>query len=148
MLLFLFLRPLINKKNFNFSFSGLKTAMLRFLEKNPEKLIRENSTHSQKIEGPIFASFFKSVTDVLIHKTFSAAKKYNLKNISVSGGLAASLKLRSEFEEESIKRGTTLFYPPPRLCTDNAAMVVCLAAHRFEQGQYDDLNLDAYPNLI
>ena len=88
------------------------------------------------------------MVDVLLHKTFNAAETYGLKNISVSGGLAASRKLHSEFEKESAKRGITLFYPPPNLCTDNAAMVTCLAAHRYEAELFDDLTLDAYPNLI
>ena len=88
------------------------------------------------------------MVDVLLHKTFKAAKFYGLNNISVSGGLAASRKLRSAFEEESARKGIQLFYPPPNLCTDNAAMVTCLAAHRFEAQQFDDLKLDAFPNLI
>ena len=67
--------------------------------------------------------------------------------ISVSGGLAASRKLRKAFEEESSRRGLKLYYPQSSLCTDNAAMVACLAAHRFEGGIFDDLSLDAFPNL-
>jgi N6-L-threonylcarbamoyladenine synthase len=88
------------------------------------------------------------VLDVLIHKTFKAAEINGLKNISVSGGLAASRKLRSAFEAEAARKGINLFYPPPNLCTDNAAMVTCLAAHRYEAEQFDDLTLDAFPNLI
>jgi N6-L-threonylcarbamoyladenine synthase len=99
-------------------------------------------------EGPVLASFFQSVIDVLIHKTFKAAETHGLKNISVSGGLAASRKLRSTFETEAARKRINLFYPPPNLCTDNAAMVTCLAAHRFEVEQFDDLTLDAFPNLI
>ena len=97
--------------------------------------------------GPVLASFFQSVTDVLLQKTFKAAEEYGLRNISVSGGLAASRKLRKAFEEESPRRGLKLYYPQSSLCTDNAAMVACLAAHRFEAGLFDDLSLDAYPNL-
>ena len=77
-----------------------------------------------------------------------AKKNHNVKNISVSGGLAASRKLRSAFEAEAARKGINLFYPPPNLCTDNAAMVTCLAAHRYEVEQFDDLTLDAFPNLI
>ena len=107
----------------------------------PEKSDTLNET------GPILASFFQSVTDVLLHKTFKAAEEYGLRNISVSGGLAASRRLQKSFEEESNRRGIKLYYPQPSLCTDNAAMVTCLAAHRFEAGLFDDLSLDAYPNL-
>jgi len=144
-----FPRPLMHKKDYDFSFSGLKTAMLRFTEKNSEIYSKsKNYSNSSKGEGPVLASFFQSVIDVLIHKTFKAAEKLNLNNISVSGGLAASRKLRLAFEEEAAKKGIKLYYPPPKLCTDNAAMVTCLAAHRYEIGKFDDLNLEAYPNLI
>jgi len=144
-----FPRPLINKKDYNFSFSGLKTAILRFREKNPDICPQVGKNpKSLTAEGPILASFFQSVIDVLIQKTFRAVEKLDLKNVSVSGGLAASQKLRSAFEEESSKKGIKLFYPPAKLCTDNAAMVACLAAHRYESQNYDDLSLEAYPNLI
>ena len=143
-----FPRPLMHKNGHNFSFSGLKTAMLRFRERNPEiTSLNINSSNPLLQEGPILSSFFQSIIDVLLHKTFKAAKTFGLKNISVSGGLAASRVLRAAFEEESARKGINLFYPPPNLCTDNAAMVTCLAAHRFEVKQFDDLTLDAFPNL-
>ena len=144
-----FPRPLMHKNGHNFSFSGLKTAMLRFREQNLDTSFSGvNELNPLLEEGPILASFFQSVVDVLLHKTFKAAKTFGLKNISVSGGLAASRKLRSAFEEESDRKGINLFYPPPNLCTDNAAMVTCLAAHRYEAKLFDDLTLDAFPNLI
>ena len=144
-----FPRPLLHKNGHNFSFSGLKTAMLRFREKHLENpSSRVNNGKQLPEEGPVLASFFQSVIDVLIHKTFKAAETHGLKNISVSGGLAASRKLRSAFETEAARKRINLFYPPPNLCTDNAAMVTCLAAHRFEVEQFDDLTLDAFPNLI
>jgi len=143
-----FPRPLLNKNAYNFSFSGLKTAMLRFKENRIQ--LTSSSLEKSNIlpeKGPILASFFKSVTDVLIQKTFKAAEENGLENISVSGGLAASRKLRKAFEDESFRRGLNLYYPQSSLCTDNAAMVACLAAHRFEAGLVDDLKLDAFPNL-
>ncbi len=146
---FSFPRPLMHKKDHNFSFSGLKTAMLRFVENNSKKFYtRNNYLNLDEREGPVLSSFFQSVIDVLIYKTFKAAEKFELKNISVSGGLAASKKLRLAFEEEAAKKNIDLFYPPPKLCTDNAAMVTCLAAHRYEVKQFDDLDLEAFPNLI
>ena len=83
-----------------------------------------------------------------MEKTFSAAESLGLNRISVSGGLAASRKLNEVFTSESLQRGIDLHYPSPGLCTDNAAMVACLASFRFEAGLMDDLNLEAYPNLI
>ena len=136
---FEFPKPLLKQKGFDFSFSGLKTAMLRFRQQNPDILDQE---------GPILAAFFKSVCEVLVEKTFSAAESLGLNRISVSGGLAASRKLKEVFTSESLQRGIDLHYPSPGLCTDNAAMVACLASFRFEAGLKDDLNLEAYPNLI
>ena len=144
-----FPRPLLHKNEHNFSFSGLKTAMLRFREKHLENSSTSGNAVKQiPDEGPILASFFQSVVDVLIYKTFKAAETQGLKNISVSGGLAASRKLRFAFEAEAERKGINLFYPPPNLCTDNAAMVTCLAAHRYEAKKFDDLKLEAFPNLI
>lgn len=133
-----FPRPVLNANNYNFSFSGLKTAMLRFRETNSEKLNEE---------GPILSSFFQSIVDVLLLKTFKASKALKVKNISVSGGLAASKKLRQSFEEKAKEENVQLYYPPPKLCTDNAAMVTCLAAYKFEANQWDDLNLEVFANL-
>ena len=134
-----FPRPMINSKDYNFSFSGLKTALLYFRNQNPD---------AQEKEKAVLSSFFQSVVDVLLFKTFKAANELKIDHISVSGGLAASLKLRSSFEEGAKKQGLTLYYPPPNLCTDNAAMITCLAAHRFEKGLFDDINLDAFPNIV
>ncbi|MBC8257920.1 MAG: tRNA (adenosine(37)-N6)-threonylcarbamoyltransferase complex transferase subunit TsaD [SAR324 cluster bacterium] len=144
-----FPRPLMYKNGHNFSFSGLKTAMLRFREKHHDSSVLNKELQMLiQEEGPILASFFQSVVDVLLYKTFKAAEEKGLKNISVSGGLAASRKLNSAFEKEAKRRGVKLFYPPASLCTDNAAMVTCLAAHRFAAQQFDDLTLDAYPNIV
>jgi len=143
-----FPRPMLHKKAHNFSFSGLKTAMLRFKEKSQSTSSSSfDSPDRLQEDGTVLASFFQSVIDVLIHKTFNAAEAYGLNKISVSGGLAASRKLRLAFEAESARKGVNLFYPPPNLCTDNAAMVTCLAAHRYEAELFDDLTLDAFANL-
>ena len=122
--------------------------MLRFKEKSQSTSSSGfDSPDRLQEDGPVLASFFQSVIDVLIHKTFNAAEAYGLNNISISGGLAASRKLRLAFEDESARKGVKLFYPPPNLCTDNAAMVTCLAAHRYEAELFDDLTLDAFANL-
>ena len=85
---------------------------------------------------------------VLVQKTFRALDTYGLKRLSVSGGLAASKFLREAFEEETKKQGIELWYPPPKLCTDNAAMVTCLASYRHAADLFDDLLMDAHPNLL
>jgi N6-L-threonylcarbamoyladenine synthase len=132
--------PRIHEPDFDFSFSGLKTALLRFKEQKPEKAERD--------QPEVLACFFRSVTCVLIQKTFRALDTYKLERLSVSGGVAASKFLRQAFEAEAKKRGIELWYPPPRLCTDNAAMVTCLGSYRHAAGFFDDLLMDAHPNLL
>ena len=137
---FAFPRPLLTTPGLEFSFSGLNSAMLRFREQNPNVI--------RKQEPAVLSSFFQAVVDVLVKKTFRALKSEQLTRLTVSGGLAASQKLRQTFESECTHQGIELCYPPPSLCTDNAAMGTCLAAHRYAQGRFDDLSLDAFPNLV
>jgi N6-L-threonylcarbamoyladenine synthase len=132
-----FPRPLIHQKNLDFSFSGLKTAMRTFRDKHPDNFDR----------GEVLAAFFESVCDVLVHKTLAAAEQFGVDAISVSGGLAASRRLRQRFCDAANAAGLRLIYPPPQFCTDNAAMVACLAAHQYKAGRVSDLSLTAEPNL-
>ena len=133
-----FPRPVLNQAHYDFSFSGLKTAMLLFREAHPEAL---------RDEGGVLSSFFQSIVDVLLFKTFKATQDLQVPRVSVSGGLAASRKLRLCFESQCREKGVELFYPPPRLCTDNAAMITCLASYKFEAGLIDDLGLGVFANL-
>ena len=145
-----FPRPMLNGPDLDFSFSGLKTAMLYFLRDHglPAPGEAAGDRISPPIEeGPVLAAFFASVTDVLVGKTLRAARRYRVPAVTVSGGLAASRKLRQCFEAACAQAGLRLYYPPPELCTDNAAMVGCLAAYRYEAGRFDDLSLEGYPNL-
>lgn len=132
-----FPRPLMNDGTLDFSFSGLKTAMKHFRDKHGESADR----------GPVLAAFLASVGDVLIAKTLEAARRLSVDTITVSGGLAASRYLRQRFEAAASDAGLRLLYPPPQFCTDNAAMVACLAAHYAEAGRFADLSLRATPNL-
>ncbi len=133
-----FPRPMLNDPGLDFSFSGLKTAVLYFLRD------REGEVE----EGPVLSAFFQSITDVLIAKTLRAAERFKVPTVTVSGGLAASVRLRQAFETACAEAGLRLYYPPPRLCTDNAAMVACLAAYRYEAGLTDDLALEGQANLV
>lgn len=134
-----FPKPMLNDPGLDFSFSGLKTALLYFL--------RDLEGQPTPPEGPVLSAFFSSVSQVLTTKTLRAAKKLGVPGITVSGGLAASKKLRQEFEEACQKAGVKLYYPPPQYCTDNAAMVGCLAAYKYQAGLRDSLDLEGYPNL-
>ena len=134
-----FPRPMLNEPTLDFSFSGLKTALLYFL--------RDQEGGAAPAEGPVLSAFLAAVADVLVAKTLRAAHQLRVPAVTVSGGLAASRKLRERFETACAAAGLRLYYPPPALCTDNAAMVACLAAYRYEAGRFDDLTLEGYPNL-
>ncbi|PIP74497.1 MAG: tRNA (adenosine(37)-N6)-threonylcarbamoyltransferase complex transferase subunit TsaD [Candidatus Levybacteria bacterium CG_4_9_14_3_um_filter_35_16] len=111
-----FPRPLIKSDDFDFSFSGLKTAALREIQKR--------KLNVKDVED-ISASVQKAIVDVLIKKTLKAAQKYNTKSILLAGGVAANQKLRDQFESEirNLKLEIPLFVPQKWLCTDNAAMI-------------------------
>ena len=132
-----FPRPMLHD-GLDFSFSGLKTALFYFLKKHEGQVVAE---------GPVLSAFFEAVLDVLVAKTLRAARRYRVKAITVSGGLAASRKLRTRFDEKAKEAGIPLYAPPPALCTDNAAMVACLAAYRHESGRHDGLDLEGFANL-
>ncbi len=132
-----FPRPMIDHPNLDFSFSGLKTALRDFKARNPD-------AH----HGPVFSALLASVADVLISKTLRAAEKHGIATITVSGGLAASRTIHSKFVEACRAEGLALFYPSPGLCTDNAAMVGCLASYHYEASRVADLSLDGVANLM
>lgn len=128
--------PMLHDQSLNFSFSGLKTALLYHQRDNPDLPA-----------GPVLAAFFDSVVQVLTGKTLRAAEQLQPKAITLSGGLAASMKLRTEFARICGEAGWPLYVPPPALCTDNAAMVGCLGAYRFEAGLLDGMALEGFANL-
>ena len=132
-----FPRPMMDSGDFDFSFSGLKTALIY-------RTKRDKSLMSDKNISDLVAGFQKSIVDVLVYKTISAAKKYDVNKIFVSGGVAANSRLRKAFQEEGKKNGFEVHIPPLFLCMDNAAMVACLGYHRFRNGLIDDHKIDVY----
>ena len=117
-----FPRPLLSdkgKNRFNFSFSGLKSAVLREVEKG---IYRKED---------IARSFQEAVVDVLVGKTIDASQEFNIKNIVVAGGVSANSRLRERFFQEAEKRNLNIYFPPLYLCTDNAAMVAFTGYKRF-----------------
>jgi len=126
---------------YNFSFSGLKTAVLRLTEK-PEvkKAIRTRS--------PLFkdlaASFQEAVVDVLVEKTRRAAEEYGVKGVLLAGGVAANTALRRRMRD---RLPCPLSCPPPYLCTDNAAMIAAAGYYHLREGWRDGWDLDVVPNL-
>ncbi len=114
-------RPMIHSKDFNFSFSGLKTAVFYFIKKHPEVLKKG------KAQNDLCASFQKAVIDVLTHKTIKAAEKYKVKYILLAGGVSANDQLREELAKKAKENGFKFLTPKKILSTDNAAMIATSA---------------------
>lgn len=131
-----FPRPMINEDNFDFSFSGLKTAVVNLVHGS-------QSTVYSKEE--IACTFQDAVVDVLVEKTIKAAKKYNAKSIVVGGGVAANELLRSRFKVDGSRIGIPVYFPKKGLSVDNGAMI---AAAAFYQTNFTDpLIIQAEPGL-
>ncbi len=133
-----FPRPMLNKKNYDFSFSGLKTAVLYKLRD-----LRESKTPFSK--NDICASFEDAVVDVLLTKTERAAKEFNVRSIIVGGGVAANGRLREKMEKAGEEDGEKVFFPEKSLSIDNGAMIA--AAAFYEKNFVDPLTLRADSGL-
>ena len=131
-----FPRAFMEKDNFDFSFSGLKTSVLYFLKKNPEAL-----------PADVAASFQEAVVDVLVRKSFAAAEKFDTGKVVFAGGVAANSRLRQEAELYARKTGIKVYFPPVALCTDNAAMIAMAAYEKAKRGIYSPLSTNAVPYL-
>ena len=119
---------MLNKENDDFSFSGLKTSVKYFLEKNPSLLSGNESVPN------LCASIQAAIVEVLLKKTLRAARREKAKCITVSGGVASNSLLRSEFERACKDIEIQLRISPPDMCTDNAAMIGLLAKMMYDQG--------------
>lgn len=140
---FAFPRSMMKEPGFDFSFSGLKTAVLYTLsERNPE-----TGTPRREDLADLCASFQEAVIDVLVTKTLRAARHAGRKTIALSGGVSLNKTLRAAFEHACGREGITLATATPGLCTDNAAMIAFAALlHAFE-GKSSPLDGDIDPNL-
>ena len=135
-----FKRVFLEKDSLDFSFSGIKTGVLNYI--NNEKQA------GREINVPdIAASFQQAVLDVIVAKAVSAACDMGKDKLVLAGGVAANSKLRQMLDEKCKEKGIELYYPSPILCTDNAAMIGCAAYYKYMAGEIDDLNLDAQANL-
>ncbi len=124
----------------DFSFSGLKTSVLNYLnshEQKGEKICIED----------VAASFQQAVVDVLVENTLKAAKSKKTSKVALAGGVAANSLLRKQLGESAAKLGIEVFYPAPVLCTDNAAMIACAAYYHYLSGHTSNLDLNAIPGL-
>lgn len=127
-------RPMLNQENFDFSFSGLKTAVLRIVK--PKKRMLPQAIADNNIRRASLAtSVQEAITDVLVAKTIKAVQKFKVKSILLSGGVAANERLREKMKEEIKKLSNeeiNFFVPPPNLCTDNAAPIAAYAFFNFK----------------
>ncbi|MCI1999097.1 MAG: tRNA (adenosine(37)-N6)-threonylcarbamoyltransferase complex transferase subunit TsaD [Clostridia bacterium] len=135
-----FPKVFLEDDSYDFSFSGLKSAVLNYL--NKQKMMNEPIN-----ENDVAASFQKSVVEVLTAKTIRAAKEKNVKKVAMAGGVSSNSALRLKMKELCNDNGFSLNVPEPILCTDNAAMIASAGFYDFIKGQRDGLDLNANPNL-
>ena len=135
-----FKRVYLEKDSYDFSFSGLKTAVLNYL--NTEK-----QAGREVNKADVAASFQQAVMDVIVDKSIGAVKEEGLKKLVLAGGVASNTKLRAMLEEACAKNGIELYRPSPILCTDNAAMIGCSAYYKYKEFGADGMDMDAYPSL-
>ncbi len=138
---FNFPKPLIDSNDFDFSFSGLKTAALREITKLKES---QDGKLNQKDIEDICACLQKTIIDVLVFKTLKAAQKYKVKSILLGGGVAANQTLgkRFELEIENWKLKIPLFIPEKRLCTDNAGMIAAAGFFNYRKTNWQQITVN------
>ena len=137
---FKFPRVRMDKESLDFSFSGVKTAVINALHKLDQQGIEYN-------KADVAASFQDAVTDVLCEHTIEAAKKKNCLTIALAGGVASNSDLREKMKKMAEKEGIDVLFPPPVLCTDNAAMIACAGYYGYLKEDFAELDLNAVPSL-
>jgi len=133
-----FPRPLTGKAHLEFSFSGLKTAVINFVNSNTDESITLED---------ICRGFQDAAVGVLVEKALLALEKQPVKNFLLAGGVAANTALRESLRQAMESRGVKMFCPTLAFCTDNAAMIASAAYYLLERGLVSDLSLDAYASL-
>ena len=139
-----FPRAYLEKDSLDFSFSGLKTAVLYHYRGQDLKNTDTKTPSDQKI-ADIAASFQEAVVDVLVEKTFLASRMYHVRGVLTGGGVAANSRLRQRLKDKSKELSIPVHCPSIRLCTDNAAMVAGLAYKKYLEGDISGLDLEAIP---
>ncbi len=135
-----FPRAKVGDAEYDFSFSGLKSAVLNYLnscQMKGEEIVTED----------VAASFQRAVIDVLVEHSIRAVKKYGCRKFAIAGGVASNSALREAFERECEKEGIAFYHPSPIYCTDNAAMIGTAAYYEFLKGVRHGFDLNAVPNL-
>lgn len=135
-----FPRVMLEKGSYDFSFSGLKTAVLNYAHNLEQKGEEIN-------KADLAASFQDAVVDVLVEKSLMLLEETGYKQFAISGGVAANSRLRARMGEELEKRDIKFYYPETILCTDNAAMIAMAGYLDYMDGVRDDTFMKVYPNL-
>lgn len=133
-------RAYLEPESLDFSFSGLKSSVLNYLNK-------AQMTGTEINKADLAAGFQEAVTDVLVDKAFLAVRSRKVNTLAFAGGVAANTRLRERLSQEGQKHGVRIVYPPPVLCTDNGAMIGCAGYHKYLAGQFSELSLNAVPYL-
>lgn len=135
-----FPRGEVDGNPYDFSFSGLKSAVLNYINK-------AKMTGEEIHTGDLCASFQKAVTEALVSRAIALCKERSYRQLAIAGGVASNSQIRRELEAECERNGIRFFRPSPVLCTDNAAMIGCAAYYEYEKGRRDSYDLNARPNL-
>jgi putative glycoprotease GCP len=128
--------PKVHIDGLDFSFSGLKTAIINLHHKIPDIN-----------KADLAASFEKDVAEILLENTKKAVKETNINKIALAGGVSANSYIRKAFKELEEKENIEIYYPELKLCTDNAAMIASAGYYNYLKGNFSDLKLNAVPNL-
>ena len=137
---FSFPQAKIADAEYDFSFSGLKSAVLNY--------INQAKMQGQELDpNDVAASFQKAVVEVLVGHAIRACKEYKINSLAIAGGVASNSALRELMEKECAKEGVSFYKPSPVLCTDNAAMIGAAAYYEYQKGKRFGLDLNAVPNL-
>lgn len=135
-----FPRAKISDSEYDFSFSGIKSSVLNYINQCEMKKEEIN-------KADLVASFQNAVVDVLVSHAIHAAKEYGFKKLAIAGGVASNSALRAGMKSACEEQGIEFYYPSPILCTDNAAMIGAAAYYEYIKGHRASWNLNAVPNL-
>ena len=137
-----FPRAQVRDARYDFSYSGLKTSLREWLRRENGAVVPAGADLAN-----VAASFQEAIVDMLVSPTLAAAEELGVMRIVVSGGVSANSRLRVRMQEEGSARGFEVYFPSPKFCTDNAAMIAYAGARRLEQSERDPLTLNAFASL-